>query len=72
MQYQLFIKNPPAKSALQGTFLPCKIKMESVLKIMKPPLRAVPPKTAVHTINRISKIPEKHPQRSPLPPERQT
>ena len=35
MQYQIFIKNPPVKSVLQKTSLPCKIKMKCVLKIMK-------------------------------------
>ena len=44
MQYQIFIKNPLAKSALKKTFLPCKIKMKKVLKIIKQPLRAVPQK----------------------------
>ena len=73
MQYQLFIKNPPTKSALQKTVLPYKIKMKSVPKIMKQPPRVGPPKTAVHTtFNKKSKIPEKHPRRSPPPPKRQT
>ena len=40
----MFIKNPPAKGALQKNFLPCKVKMKSVLKIIKQPLRAVPKK----------------------------
>ena len=31
----IYIKNPPAKIALQKTFLPCKIKVKSVLKIME-------------------------------------
>ena len=39
-----------------------RLKMKSVLKIMKQPLRAVNQKTAVHTINnKIRKILEKHP-----------
>ena len=38
------MKNPPAKSALQKTFFPYKIKIKSVLKIMKEPPRAVPQK----------------------------
>ena len=47
--------------------------MKSVLKIMKQPTRVVPPKTAVHTSNnKKSKILEKHPQRNPPPPKRQT
>ena len=29
MQYQIFIKNPPTKCALQKTFLPFKIKNEN-------------------------------------------
>ena len=33
IQYQIFIKNLPAKSALQKTFVPCKIKMKSILKL---------------------------------------
>ena len=35
MQYQIFIKNPPAESAFQETFISCKIKNKIVLKIMK-------------------------------------
>ena len=43
--------------------------MNSVLKILKQPLRAVSPETVVHTIsNKISKIFEKHPRRNPFPP----
>ena len=41
MQYQIFIKNPPAKSALQKAFLPCKTEMENLLKIIMQLLRAV-------------------------------
>ena len=67
MYYQIFIKNPPAKSALQKTFLSCKIKMKSVFKILKQPLRAIE-----RINNKISKILEKHQGRSPLPPKRQT
>ena len=60
----MFIKNPPSKSTLQKTFLPCKIKMKSVLKIMKQPL------WAVHTINnKITEITEKLAQSSPFPPK---
>ena len=44
MQYQICIKNPPAKSALQKTFLPCKIQRKSALKVLKQPLRTVPQK----------------------------
>ena len=43
-QYQIFIKNTTANRTVQKTFLPCNIKMKSVLKIMKKPLRAIPPK----------------------------
>ena len=47
--------------------------MKSILKIMNQPLRAVPKKTTIHTINnKISKILEKHPQRSQPPPKPQT
>ena len=44
IQYQIFIKNPLPKSALQKAFLPCKIKMKSILKIINQPLRAAPQK----------------------------
>ena len=44
MQYEIFIKNPLPQSTLQKAFLPCKIKMKSVLKIMNQPLRAAPQK----------------------------
>ena len=44
IQYQIFIKNSRAKTVLQKTSLRCKIKMKSVLKIMKQQLRAVSPK----------------------------
>ena len=60
----MFIKNPPSKSTLQKTFLSSKIKMKSVLKIMKQPL------WAVHAINnKIIEIIEKLPQSSPFPPK---
>ena len=39
------------ESALHKIFLPYKIKMKRVLKIIKQLLRAVPPKKAVHTTN---------------------
>ena len=45
--------------------------MKSLLKIMKQSLKKNPRK-AVHKINKIRKILEKHPRRSPLPPKRQT
>ena len=44
LQYQLFIKNQTMKSALQNTFLPFKIKIKGVLKIMSQPPGLVPPK----------------------------
>ena len=70
---QIFIRNPLVKSALQKTFVPYKIKIKSVLKILNQPLWIVPPKKAVNTINNeIRKILEKHPQMSPLPPKRET
>ena len=60
----MFIENPPSKSTLQKTFFPSKIKMKSVLKIMKQPL------WPVHTINnKIIEIIEKLPQSSPFPPK---
>ena len=37
----MFIESPLVKSALQKTFLPCKIEIKSLCKIMKQPLRAV-------------------------------
>ena len=43
-QYQLFIKNLTAKSALKKIFLPCKIKIKSVFKIMRQPPGLVLPK----------------------------
>ena len=59
-------QNPLAKSALKRIFL-------SILKIMNQPLRAVPKKTTIHTINnKISKILEKHPRRCQPPPKPQT
>ena len=70
MQQQIFIKNPPAISALQKNFLSCKTKMKSVDKIMKQTLSS--PITAVHTVNnKISKILQKHPRRGPLPTKQQ-
>ena len=75
MPYQIFIKNSPAKCTLQKTFLACKIKMKSLIKIMKQPLRAKNSSTkrTAHTINnKTSKILKKHPQRSPPPLKRQT
>ena len=69
-QYQLFIKNPPAKSVLKKTFLPCKIKMKNVLKIMKQPSRVVPRKQPFSQNNKISKILEKHSRKSPLQPKK--
>ena len=57
-----FIKSPFAKSALQKTFLPCKIKMKNMLKIMKQPLRAVLKKQpSTQKNNKISKILKEHP-----------
>ena len=54
MQYQVFIGNLPAKNALQKIV---QVKMKTVLKIIKQPLRVVPPKTAVYTIStKTSKI----------------
>ena len=43
MQYQIFIKNPPAESAFQETYLSfhVRLKVKVVLKIMKLLLRAV-------------------------------
>ena len=43
-QYQLFIKNPTAKSALQKGFFSCKIKIKIVLEMMRLPPGLVPPK----------------------------
>ena len=37
-------QNPLAESALQKTFIPCKIKIKLMIKLMKQSLRAVPPK----------------------------
>ena len=78
-QYQLFIKNPTAKSALQKSFLPCKIKIKSVLKIMRQPPVLVSQNSCSHKIIImiiiiiiiISKILERHPRRNPLLPEQQ-
>ena len=73
MQCQIFIKNLPVKSALQETIFPCKIKIISILKLTKAATKGSSPKTAVHIINnKISKILEKHPERSPLRPKWQT
>ena len=41
-QCQLFIKKPTVKSALQKSFLPCKIKIKSLIKIMRQPPELVP------------------------------
>ena len=73
MQYQIFIKNPPEKSALRKTFLPCKIKNEKCTQNYEAATKASSPKAAVSKLNnKTIKILEKHPQKSSLSPERQT
>ena len=62
MQYMVFIKNPPAKNALQKSFLPCNIKIKNMLKISEAATKGSSPKVAIHKINnKRSKILEKHP-----------
>ena len=72
IQYQMFIKNPSAKSALQGTFLTDKLN-EKCIKKYEIATKGSSPQKAVHTIdNKIRKTLEKHPRRSQLSPKQQS
>ena len=72
IQYQMFIKNPSAKSALQRTFLPDKLN-EKCIKKYEIATKGSSPQKAVHTIdNNIRKTLEKHPRRSQLSPKQQS
>ena len=73
MQNQIFIRSPPAKSALQKIFLLCKIKMKNCNSNIEAASKGSSLKTNIHkTNNRISKTLQKDPQRSPPSPKRQT